>query len=274
MLITLKSLAAKTGGISVAAAFAIYTLLRASYGSFYGAFGIAPEDVGLDYPAVMFQSVVGVVVFALLIGFVVMAWTLAEVVTTYLRTRYARRRHKSGKRARVVRLPPIRHFWVGATLIVTLFLLVDELPRQAVGFANRAKEGRPVTWAGFRIDSIVSEKFPILAYRAEPAEVSFTRGSSSKTSGISARETLMYLGTGAENHVLFDYETEEVFRLPIRDAIVVTRDVGRNDPYKFPTWIFFALTGLFVIYLLIIEASQDLKAERATARRLGVEDKA
>jgi hypothetical protein len=257
----------KISSVAIPGAIAVYTLLRISYGAFYGAFGVAPEDVGLTYPSVVFQSVVGLAVLGIILVVIVAIWRLTDQAVTVALNKRAARRRKKGKKGPVRESIPLRRFGIGASLIFGLFLLVDEIPRQAFEFAERAKNGQAVTWAGFRVDSIVSEKFPLLPYRAEPASIQVLGPGDSAEADLSSRTTLMYLGTGGDAHVLFDRVSEEVLRVPVRSAILVNRDVARADPYDFPTITFF---GLVVIFVLTLAATEVLDEEERRARVAGI----
>lgn len=46
----------------------MYALIRSAYALFYGRLGVEPEEVGLGYAEVLAQSLVGILVFAILVG--------------------------------------------------------------------------------------------------------------------------------------------------------------------------------------------------------------
>lgn len=260
----------KLSGVGAVGGICIYTLLRISYGAFYGAFGVTPEDVGLDYPDLIFQSIVGLVVLGFLVVIGVVVWGFADLGVTAFLNRRARRRHKAGKRGSIVPPVSLRQLAVGAFVIFCLLLLLGEIPRQASEFAERGKSGRAVTWAGFRVDAIVSDKFPLLAYRAEPAEISLLGPHTPAEEQAVSSSSLMYLGSGSETHIFFDHESEELLRVPVRSSVIVSRDVSRGDPYDFPSVVFFALPILLVFALRVAEVVRQDRRLSAAAEILGV----
>jgi hypothetical protein len=181
-----------------------YAIVRASLTSFYGAFGLEPEDVGLGYTDVLVRAVAGLLIL-LFIGLGPLA--LAAVATIVFQ------RKGLGPLFSDRFLAIYAAFWVLAGLSFTLL----GLQATANYSAARVRSGTSVRPA--QIPHLLDLILNPLAIRAEPVTVEWL-GSDEPRTLENCNCKLMYLGRSSGVVALYDVRHGRTLRLPESELVV------------------------------------------------------
>ena len=187
---------------------ALFGALRFLYDRFYGAFGIRPEEVGLDFLAIVGRG--GLEIAALLLvatAFAALGYALGTVLFLSLLQPLSSRRLLPRPRL----TPWARSILVVLVCAVAPLGIFDAIDRST---AHLAKAYEQVT-KGFRV-----EPSAFLAIRVEPVRVEWVAGGSPP---FQLSKTLMLLGTGDGTLFTYDLETQSLVRLPANAVAVLQR---------------------------------------------------
>jgi hypothetical protein len=189
----------------------IYGILSFGYNQFYGALGLVPGDVGLNYPSVLANAGGFVVEMLLLIA-------AAAIVRAWLRY------YMVGDVLRLGRLAFIPLPLIAALLAIVFAVLSAE---SGIRAAQSVKEGQPVG----PIQSFYSLGLTTLAIRADSVNVQSTDGprSSSLLQSLQGR-VLLYLGQANGNIVLYDADLQRTIFLPQGSVEMALRNCRNKRP--------------------------------------------
>lgn len=181
----------------------LYGLIRLWYQAFYGPFGLAPEDVGLDYAETLARSA-GLIVWLTIL--------LAPFVVLFVLLRERARRF-----VLALRSSPSFPRW-----------LLDALAPLAILLAVFALFGLAAVGSERMIDSASDAKrgevgdFPFgmnIGANAEPAAITWIEEPPDGLDDL-ASHRLMYLGQSEGTAFLYDIDSERTVQIPSNSALI------------------------------------------------------
>jgi hypothetical protein len=194
-------LAANTlAAVSIAGAL-MYGITRISYVSFYGEFGLDPEDVGIGYASMLARALPRLLVLATL---ALLLWAIPLAVIW-------RRKFTALKEFR----GPLAPGAVLAALVTLLVFLPTNAQRSALG-VKRGDELRAPS--GLFSWDLVNHPFP---FTAREVNVEWVDGGQNGQTKLG--RPLMLLGSDSDVYYVYDVEFERTLRLP-RSLVILSED--------------------------------------------------
>lgn len=196
------------GAAATLTGVALFGVLRYLYDRFYGAFGLSPEEVGLDFLAVVGRG--GLVVAAIfLVGAVLVG--LGYALGTFVFVSIV----DPSPARRLLPRPHLGPRWTSVLVVLAIVLAIGGIEFAADRATARVAERYEQVTRGFTV-----EPSSMMEIRVEPVTVEWA-GDGPPPVEIS--ESLMLLGAGDDTVFVFDLDRQSLVRLPATDVVVVQR---------------------------------------------------
>jgi hypothetical protein len=199
----------------------LFVVLRSYYGRFYGALGVDPSSVGLDYVNT-FASSVGILLF---VGFAAVIFPGVVATGCYAIWRLVRyekapllalsRRLLDDVKSQLSRATRV---FVPAGIVIGISILSVVFWFKAAEYADAVRSGRPVKFGSLAVTSF--------AIRASPVDLSIPPGADPGPVGDAlitrSHEPpgLLYLGQANGTGILYDSRSQQAVHIPLDQFVL------------------------------------------------------